>query len=132
MLHAADTGLNPVAAGGGSNVKVPAYLAAGLAVVSTPFGMRGYGALESLVRVAPAETFAEAWRQRPQGWARASGVTPPALAAFAWGAIGERLGEALTFARPAAGATQRAESAGRAPEGLRDAHLRLLMGGGSG
>ena len=38
----ADIGLNPVSDGGGSNVKLPAYLGHGLATVTSTFGARGY------------------------------------------------------------------------------------------
>jgi hypothetical protein len=57
VLAAADAGLNPVLSGGGSNVKLPTYLALGLAVVSTPFGTRGYSSLEGAVQVAAAADF---------------------------------------------------------------------------
>jgi glycosyltransferase involved in cell wall biosynthesis len=36
-----DLGLNPVTSGGGSNIKIPDYLAHGLPVLTTPFGSRG-------------------------------------------------------------------------------------------
>jgi Glycosyltransferase Family 4 len=95
ILHAADAGLNPVTLGGGSNVKVPTCLAAGLAMVTTPFGLRGYRALESLARVTALESFTDTWALRPRGWARDGASPPAALPAFAWGAIGERLGNDL-------------------------------------
>lgn len=38
---AADLALNPMQSGGGSNIKLFDYLAAGLPVISTPFGARG-------------------------------------------------------------------------------------------
>lgn len=40
-IAASDVALNPITSGGGSNVKVFDYLAAGLPVVSTEFGVRG-------------------------------------------------------------------------------------------
>ncbi len=40
-LTAADIALNPMLSGSGSNLKLFEYLAAGLPVVSTPFGLRG-------------------------------------------------------------------------------------------
>jgi len=95
LLHAADAGLNPVTTGGGSNVKIPTYLGAGLAVVTTAFGLRGYPDLGGLVTVAPPEGTADALRARPQG-ARARGMgRPPAVEAYAWGTLGERLGRCL-------------------------------------
>src|SRR5439155_1549071 len=41
FLRAADVALNPMTEGGGVNLKVPEYLAMGLPVVTTRFGMRG-------------------------------------------------------------------------------------------
>jgi glycosyltransferase involved in cell wall biosynthesis len=91
-LHAADAGLNPVTRGGGSNVKLATYLAAGLAAVSTPFGVRGYAPLAALVTVAEVETMADALRARPRGAAARGDAPPAAIEAYAWGALGERLG----------------------------------------
>lgn len=109
LLAAADAGLNPVTAGGGSNVKVPTYLAAGLAVLTTAHGLRGFGALRPHVTLAEPDQLADALRGRPRGW-RARAAAPPAeLAELAWGRIGERLGERLDALRPAAPAA--AESA---------------------
>jgi glycosyltransferase involved in cell wall biosynthesis len=93
LLHAADCGLNPVLGGGGSNVKVPAYLACGLAVLTTPFGIRGYAPLETHCVVSPPEGFADALRARPRGFAARGESAPAALAEYAWGRLGERLGE---------------------------------------
>ena len=82
-----------LASGGGSNVKVPTYLALGLAVITTPFGMRGYAPLASAVEVAPLEGFVDAVRRRPQGWAALGAPAPAALADYAWGALGARLAD---------------------------------------
>ena len=90
-LHAADAGLNPVTRGGGSNVKLATYLAAGLAAVSTPFGVRGYAPLAPLVTVAAIEQMADAVRERPRGAAARGELPSPAIRAYAWGALGERL-----------------------------------------
>lgn len=95
VLHAADVGLNPAASGGGSNVKLPTYLAAGLAVVTTPFGLRGYPDLAPHVVVAERDETVEALRSAPAG-ARATGAgRAAAVEAYAWGTIGARLGEVL-------------------------------------
>lgn len=102
LLHAADCGLNPVLAGGGSNVKVPGYLACGLAVLTTPFGIRGYAPLEPHCVVAAEDGFADALRARPRGFAARAEAAPEALAEYAWGRLGERLGERCE-ARLAAG-----------------------------
>jgi hypothetical protein len=39
---AADAGLNPVAGGAGTNLKTGEFIAAGLPLLATPFGARGY------------------------------------------------------------------------------------------
>ncbi len=111
LLDAADLGLNPVLAGGGSNIKLPTYLAAGLAVVTTPHGLRGFPTLAPYVTVAEPAAMADAVRARPAGWARGGATEPPAaVAAFAWGTIGERLGDA--FAARLAGGSPAAGGAG--------------------
>lgn len=104
LLHAADCGLNPVLGGGGSNVKVPGYLACGLAVLTTPFGIRGYAPLEPHCVVCPADGFADALRARPRGHAARGEAAPAALAEYAWGRLGERLGESCEARLAAAGA----------------------------
>lgn len=95
VMAAADAGLNPVTSGGGSNVKVPSYLAMGLATVSTPFGVRGYAPLAGAVTIADMDAFADVLRSRPLGWAAKGEPAPAALADHAWGTLGARLGERL-------------------------------------
>jgi hypothetical protein len=95
LLAAADAGLNPVTSGGGSNVKLPTYLAAGLAVLSTTFGLRGHARLAASVIGAERSQFADALRRRPRGWAARGEAPPPALADHAWGTIGARLADSL-------------------------------------
>jgi hypothetical protein len=95
VLAAADCGLNPVTRGGGSNVKLPTYLAMGLAVVSTPFGLRGFAPLAPSVVSAPLEEFAGALNARPRGFTARSEPAPPALAGYAWGALGAGLARTL-------------------------------------
>lgn len=92
VLHAADAGLNPMAEGGGSNVKVPGYLAAGLACVTTPFGIRGYSDLAPHCVVVERSGLADALRARPVGWASRGESAPAVLASYAWASLGERLG----------------------------------------
>jgi len=116
MLHAADAGLNPVTGGGGSNIKLPTYLAAGLAVVSTRFGVRGFPALEGLVTLAEIPQMPDALRARPRGWCAAGAARPAVIDAYAWGRLGEqlgavferRLGASRESAGPPAGARARA------------------------
>jgi hypothetical protein len=97
-LHASDIGLNPVLIGGGSNVKLPTYLAGGLAVISTMHGTRGYPDLAPWVTIAEPESFADALAARPRGWQAAGQRMPEPLAAYAWGRLGERLGEVFAAA----------------------------------
>ena len=99
VLQAADAGLNPVATGGGSNVKLPTYLAAGLAVLSTPFGLRGFASLKPWVVAASLQGLTEALRARPAGWLARGLPMPAEVAEHAWGRLGERLGEALEAKR---------------------------------
>lgn len=42
VLNASDIGLNPVTGGSGSNLKLLEYIAYGIPVITTPFGLRGY------------------------------------------------------------------------------------------
>jgi hypothetical protein len=99
VLQAADAGLNPVTTGGGSNVKLPTYLAAGLAVLSTPFGLRGFASLKPWVVIAGLEGLTEALRARPAGWLARGLPMPAEVAEHAWGRLGERLGEVLEAKR---------------------------------
>ena len=76
-------------------IVVVAFLALGLAVVSTAFGLRGYAPLSASVVSAEREVFADALHARPRGWA-ARGEAPPAtLTDYAWGALGARLAGTL-------------------------------------
>jgi hypothetical protein len=95
LLAAADAGLNPVLSGGGSNVKLPTYLAAGLAVLTTTFGLRGHARLAGSVTVVDRSQLAGALRRLPRGWAARGEAPPPALADDSWGSIGARLADAL-------------------------------------
>ncbi|MFH1277024.1 MAG: glycosyltransferase family 4 protein [Candidatus Eisenbacteria bacterium] len=56
-FRAADVGLNPIRLGSGSNIKVLQYLGAGLAVISTEFGMRGFDDLRAHVKIARIDRF---------------------------------------------------------------------------
>jgi len=60
VLSCAQVAINPVTSGSGSNLKMAEYAASGLAVLSTPFGCRGFE-LDGLhsVRIAELEGFAE-------------------------------------------------------------------------
>lgn len=111
LLHAADAGANPVRQGGGSNVKLPAYLAAGLAALTTPFGLRGYAPLaaDCVLAEPAAAALADALRAKPRGWSARGASAPAALAGYAWASLGERLGERFESrlaSRPAAAAAR--------------------------
>lgn len=121
VLHAADAGLNPVVRGGGSNVKLPTCLAAGLAVVTTPFGLRGYASLAGLAVTAEPSAFADALAARPPGWAARGEALPAAVRDHAWGTLGERLGERIARRlAPVAASSPAAGAAGapRAAQGI--------------
>jgi glycosyltransferase involved in cell wall biosynthesis len=60
VLAAADVAVNPVSYGSGSNLKMADYLAAGLPVVSTSIGARGFERHGQSVRVAELDAFADA------------------------------------------------------------------------
>jgi glycosyltransferase involved in cell wall biosynthesis len=63
-LRNARLGINPMFSGGGSNLKVAEFFAAGVPVLSTPFGIRGYEVTEGRqVAVADREGFAARLRQ---------------------------------------------------------------------
>ena len=85
LFAAADVGVNPVAHGSGSQLKIAEYLAAGLPIVTTPVGMRGYERLARFLTVAELDEFraavesAQPARERPD----VSGLT--------WTALGQRL-----------------------------------------
>lgn len=61
-LAAADIALNPVSHGSGSNLKLPEYLAVGLPVVTTTFGMRGLEQFADYLNVAELDEFADTIR----------------------------------------------------------------------
>ena len=58
FLQLADVALNPMAGGSGSNLKLAEYIAAGIPVLTTPVGARGYQLTPSnAVTIAPLEQF---------------------------------------------------------------------------
>jgi hypothetical protein len=117
VLHAADAGLNPVTIGGGSNVKLPTYLAAGLAVLTTPFGLRGYASLAPWVVTAGLADLADALRARPAGWLARGLPVPAEVVDHAWGRLGSRLGDVLE---------------GKLREGTSARHSPVFAGGSEG
>lgn len=87
-FQAADLAVNPVETGGGTNIKVLQYLAVGLPVISTAFGMRGLEALAPFVRIEPAERFADAIVQPAAP--RAAGLEA-AIAEWSWAASARKV-----------------------------------------
>lgn len=57
LLNAADLGLNPMDSGSGTNMKVLDYLAHGLPVLTTPFGLRGLDIDPSTLLVYEIDSF---------------------------------------------------------------------------
>jgi glycosyltransferase involved in cell wall biosynthesis len=91
LLAAADVAVNPIESGSGSNLKLAEYLAAGIPVVTTALGLRGYEAFAHLVTVAELDDFADALRTVDRSVDR-----PEALADLSWNALGRRLYEVYT------------------------------------
>ncbi len=58
-LHASDVALNPVVMGSGTNLKMLQFMAAGLATVSTPAGIRGISEAERFSMVTERDRFAD-------------------------------------------------------------------------
>lgn len=87
VLWACDVGLNPVTTGAGSNVKIPTYLGAGLPVLSTPFGVRGYERLSPYVAQAAVEGFADLL---VAGVPYDPALAEP-LAGYSWRSLAERM-----------------------------------------
>ena len=85
-LAAADVGLNPVAYGSGSNLKVAEYLAAGLTVVTTPVGSRGFERWRERLRIADLTKFATELESVP-----AADGPAPGIEDLAWSGIAARL-----------------------------------------
>jgi glycosyltransferase involved in cell wall biosynthesis len=79
--------INPVTQGGGTNLKVLDYLAHGLPVVTTEFGIRGYDDLRPFVTVCRLEDF-------PRVVAEDRRLSPdvlPALEKYLWRSVADRV-----------------------------------------
>jgi len=89
FFRAADVALNPMTEGGGVNLKVPEYLAMGLPVVTTPFGMRGLDVAD-VVEVAEVNDFPAALERlaaAPARRALGAAARRAAQTGFGWEAI---------------------------------------------
>lgn len=89
FLQAADLALNPMLEGSGSNLKVVEACAAGLPLVTTPFGLRGFEPLAPWVAVCEIDGFAGAIAQ--SAWPNA--IPPAVLGLYSWDAAAARLAE---------------------------------------
>jgi glycosyltransferase involved in cell wall biosynthesis len=95
-LAAADLALNPVISGSGSNIKIREYIAAGLPVLSTPFGARGLPAsVLAHLDLAEVEDFAAAQvalaaRAPAERESRARAAHEELLAVLSWERVGAR------------------------------------------
>jgi len=88
-FHAADLAVNPVETGGGTNIKLLQYLATGLPVVSSPFGVRGLDALARHVRVAAPDALAAAIAE--PATAPPAGDVARDVAAWSWSASARKV-----------------------------------------
>jgi glycosyltransferase involved in cell wall biosynthesis len=95
LLTAADVALNPIRTGGGSNLKLLAYLAAGLPVITTPVGARGIDAAEAGVVVCDLDRLGDAMEriEGPLGLERALAGRAWVEGNADWTAIGARFAE---------------------------------------
>jgi glycosyltransferase involved in cell wall biosynthesis len=62
IMKASDIGLNPMVSGSGTNLKVVEYLAYGLVVLTTPFGVRGIRYSDELF-VSEIESFGSSFKR---------------------------------------------------------------------
>lgn len=99
LLHGADVALNPMQHGGGSNLKLLSYLAAGLPVISNPLGARGVDSAAAGIVIAELADLGDAMATT------ALSAQDRALAGRAWVVehadwriIGRRFAELVTAA----------------------------------
>lgn len=100
LLRVADVALNPMMSGSGTNLKVIEYLAAGVPVVSTPFGARGLDLVdEEHLLLAPVGRLADAvWQvvDDPDSAAdRAAAGRARVEERYDWPRLGDRLAEVV-------------------------------------
>lgn len=94
VLNASDIGLNPVTSGSGSNLKLLEYIAYGIPVITTPFGLRGYALKDKEhLLVADLEAFSatlkkEALSDMPALHAMAQRALAFASSRYNWSSIG--------------------------------------------
>lgn len=98
LLGIAHAGLNPVVSGSGTNLKTVEYAAAGVPVLTTPFGNRGLGLVDGEeIWEAPLESFAEALQRLSRATDEAELIRRTTRAAertrraFDWQTIADRI-----------------------------------------
>ena len=91
LYAAGDIAVDPVAYGSGSSVKIAEYLAAGLPVVTTPVGARGYEHLGQRISVASRDEFAAAVERLRPGRGREEPPPRSAVCGPTWTELGRRL-----------------------------------------
>lgn len=113
-LAGADVALNPVEEGSGSNLKLIDYFAAGVPVITSPFGARGVADPERFALLAPPRGLGaalDALFADPDAPTRARAARAYAEAHLDWSSLGRRMAEVtLALARPPAD-----RAAGQAP-----------------
>jgi hypothetical protein len=93
IYQAADIAVNPILTGSGTNVKTIECLGAGLDLVSTEFGIRGYEALRNYILVCDVKDMAQVINKYFATKKRI--MSNAALKDYEWKAIVKRLSERL-------------------------------------
>ena len=97
LLRAADVALNPMEAGGGSNLKLLEYFAAGVPVVTTPTGARGLANPHDVALVVEADRLGEGIRESlgAPNRARVDAARRLVELELDWSRVGERFADAV-------------------------------------
>ncbi|CAN5730246.1 glycosyltransferase family 4 protein [soil metagenome] len=100
LLGCADVALNPMRLGSGTNLKIIEYLAAGIPVVSTPFGARGLDVVhgEHLMLAGPDATVAslrQVFADPASAHRRSEAGRTLVEVDFSWQTLGDRLAEVI-------------------------------------
>ncbi len=107
LLGCADVALNPMRTGSGTNLKIVEYFAAGVPVVSTPFGARGLDATDEHLLLSDIDHFVPAVRSvladPVSAHRRAEAARSLVESGYGWTSLGDRLAHVL---EQAAGAGQ--------------------------
>lgn len=107
LLDAADVAVNPMRSGSGTNLKLIEYLAAGVPVLSTPFGARGVDVADGVhLALAAPEAFAAGLRavldDPAAAAARAAAARTLVAERYGWPTLSERLAEVIRDLVPSA------------------------------